>query len=60
MASNVAEFYRNKNIFITGGTGFLGVALIDKLLRSCPDVSRIASRIGMCYTRPGYSDLMKK
>lgn len=41
MASNVAEFYRNKNIFITGGTGFLGVALIDKLLRSCPDVSRI-------------------
>lgn len=39
MASNVAEFYKNKNIFITGGTGFLGVALIDKLLRACPDVS---------------------
>lgn len=40
MTSNVAEFYKNKNIFITGGTGFLGVALIDKLLRACPDVSR--------------------
>lgn len=41
MTSNVAEFYKNKNIFITGGTGFLGVALIDKLLRACPDVSSL-------------------
>lgn len=38
MASPVTDFYRNQNIFITGGTGFLGIALIDKILRSCPDV----------------------
>lgn len=39
MASNIVEFYRGKSIFVTGGTGFLGIAIIDKLLRSCPDVS---------------------
>lgn len=39
MTSPITEFYRNKNIFITGGTGFLGIALIDKILRSLPDVS---------------------
>lgn len=38
MASETAEFYKNKNIFITGGTGFLGIAIIEKLLRTTPDV----------------------
>lgn len=38
MASETAEFYKNKNIFITGGTGFLGIALIEKLLRTTPNV----------------------
>lgn len=41
MTSAVADFYRNKNIFITGGTGFLGIALIEKILRSTPDVGSI-------------------
>lgn len=26
-------FYRNKTVFITGGTGFLGQVFIEKLLR---------------------------
>lgn len=38
MTSETAEFYKNKNIFITGGTGFLGIAIIEKLLRTTPDV----------------------
>ncbi|CAG9838746.1 unnamed protein product [Diabrotica balteata] len=37
----IADFYKGKNVFITGGTGFLGQALIEKLLRSCPDVGTI-------------------
>ncbi len=37
----VQEFYRNATIFLTGGTGFLGVTLIEKLLRSCPHIKRI-------------------
>ncbi|XP_044017830.1 putative fatty acyl-CoA reductase CG8306 isoform X1 [Aphidius gifuensis] len=40
MASRVVEFYHNKNVFITGGTGFLGSCLIDKLLR-CTNVNNI-------------------
>lgn len=34
--SEITEFYRNKTVFITGGTGFMGKVLVEKLLRSCP------------------------
>ncbi|XP_045465613.1 fatty acyl-CoA reductase wat-like [Harmonia axyridis] len=37
----IQSFYENANIFITGGTGFLGRLLIEKLLRSCPDITTI-------------------
>ncbi|XP_056641055.1 putative fatty acyl-CoA reductase CG5065 [Diorhabda sublineata] len=37
----IKDFYRGKNVFITGGTGFLGKVLIEKLLRSCPDIGNI-------------------
>ncbi|XP_037932388.1 fatty acyl-CoA reductase 1 [Teleopsis dalmanni] len=36
----IAEFFKDSEIFITGGTGVVGKALIEKLLRSC-DVKRI-------------------
>ncbi|KAG5666417.1 hypothetical protein PVAND_014446 [Polypedilum vanderplanki] len=38
---SIPEFYSGKNIFITGGTGFLGKAIVEKLLRSCPEIDRI-------------------
>lgn len=34
--SVVSEWYRDKTVFITGGTGFMGKVLVEKLLRSCP------------------------
>lgn len=40
MAPGVAEFYRDKTIFLTGATGFLGSCLVEKLLRCC-SVERI-------------------
>ncbi|XP_045457888.1 fatty acyl-CoA reductase wat-like [Melitaea cinxia] len=33
--SNVQKFYDNAVVFITGGSGFIGKQLIEKLLRSC-------------------------
>ncbi|XP_050074474.1 putative fatty acyl-CoA reductase CG5065 [Anopheles maculipalpis] len=38
---SVTDFYANTDVFLTGGTGFLGKVLIEKLLRSCPDIGRI-------------------
>ncbi|GJQ87612.1 hypothetical protein Trydic_g18394 [Trypoxylus dichotomus] len=37
----IQKFYNGANVFITGGTGFLGHLLVEKLLRSCPDIGSI-------------------
>lgn len=37
----IPDFFAGKNIFITGATGFLGKALIEKLLRSAPKIGTI-------------------
>lgn len=38
---SIPEYFAGQNVFITGGSGFIGKVLIEKLLRSCPDVGRI-------------------
>ncbi|XP_034103589.1 fatty acyl-CoA reductase wat-like [Drosophila albomicans] len=40
MDSLIKEFYKNKTIFLTGGTGFLGKVVIEKVLRAT-ETSRI-------------------
>jgi Male sterility protein len=37
----IAEFLVGKNIFITGGTGFLGTILIERLLSATPNIGKI-------------------
>ncbi|CAG9815212.1 unnamed protein product [Phaedon cochleariae] len=39
--TEIQEFYKGANVFITGSTGFLGKILLEKLLRSCPEVSTL-------------------
>ncbi|XP_065070979.1 fatty acyl-CoA reductase 1-like [Rhopilema esculentum] len=39
--TGIKSFYDDKVIFITGGSGFVGKVLIEKLLRSCPGVKKI-------------------
>ncbi|XP_067129658.1 putative fatty acyl-CoA reductase CG5065 [Centruroides vittatus] len=37
---DIPEFYRNRDVLITGVTGFIGKVLLEKLLRSC-DVGKV-------------------
>ncbi|XP_025424317.1 fatty acyl-CoA reductase wat-like [Sipha flava] len=39
--SNIQEFFKNKSVFVTGGTGFLGKLIVNKLIRSCPQIKHI-------------------
>ncbi len=39
--ASISEWYAGKNALITGATGFMGKVLVEKLLRSCPDVNAL-------------------
>lgn len=41
VSSPIGEFFRDRGVFVTGGTGFLGKILIEKILRSCPEVKNV-------------------
>ncbi|CAH1259082.1 FAR1 [Branchiostoma lanceolatum] len=41
MESLISDFYKDKNVLITGATGFLGKVVIEKLLRSCSEMEGI-------------------
>ena len=38
---SISEFYAGERLLVTGATGFMGKVLIEKILRSCPDVDTI-------------------
>ncbi len=37
----IAAFFKDKTVLVTGGSGFLGKVVIEKLLRCCPDVKKV-------------------
>lgn len=41
VGSPVQEFYRDAVVFLTGGTGFMGKVLLEKLLRTCPHIKHV-------------------
>lgn len=41
MTGLLREAYREKSILLTGGTGFLGTALVEKILRELPEIRRL-------------------
>lgn len=41
MAEGIRKFYKDKTIFITGASGFMGKVLLEKLLYSCSDLKEI-------------------
>ncbi|XP_049883831.1 putative fatty acyl-CoA reductase CG5065 [Pectinophora gossypiella] len=65
----IPEFYKGKTIFITGGSGFMGKVLIEKLLYSCTELDRIyllmrtkkgvksEDRLAQLYSSPCYDRL---
>ncbi|XP_066990942.1 putative fatty acyl-CoA reductase CG5065 [Anabrus simplex] len=40
-ATPIQNFFSGSCVLVTGGTGFVGKALVEKLLRSCPDLRTI-------------------
>lgn len=39
--SSIADFYKDRSVFITGATGFMGKVLVEKLLRCCPNLKTV-------------------
>jgi fatty acyl-CoA reductase len=37
----ITEWFRGRSVLVTGATGFMGKVLVEKLLRSCPDIATI-------------------
>lgn len=41
MGLGIKEFYDGKTIFLTGTTGFVGKVVLEKILRSLPNIKKL-------------------
>ncbi|HEX6547472.1 MAG TPA: HAD-IB family hydrolase [Candidatus Dormibacteraeota bacterium] len=56
----IREAFAGKTLLITGTTGYLGKSLVEKLLRSVPDVGRINLAIRPSQRRPAAERLQRE
>jgi fatty acyl-CoA reductase len=56
----IAEALKGKTILVTGSTGFLGKSIVEKCLRSIPDVGRISLAIRSSARRPASERLERE
>ena len=56
----IAEAFKGKTILVTGTTGFLGKSIVEKCLRSIPDVGRINLAIRSSARRPAAERLERE
>ena len=56
----IAEALKGKTILVTGSTGFLGKSIVEKCLRSVPDVARINLAIRSSARRPAAERLERE
>ncbi|XP_071440782.1 putative fatty acyl-CoA reductase CG5065 [Hetaerina americana] len=40
-SQTIPEFFKGRSVFVTGATGFVGKALVEKLLHSCPEIANV-------------------
>nr|XP_012145004.1 PREDICTED: fatty acyl-CoA reductase 1-like [Megachile rotundata] len=70
--SQIRQFYAGKRILLTGSTGFLGAAILEKLLRTCLEIDMIylivrargkmsaEERMEKCFRSPVFDVLQKE
>ena len=56
----IADALKGKTILVTGSTGFLGKSIVEKCLRSIPDVARINLAIRSSARRPALERLERE
>jgi len=56
----IAEAFKGKTVLVTGSTGFLGKSIVEKCLRSIPEVGRINLAIRSSARRPAAERLERE
>jgi fatty acyl-CoA reductase len=53
-SSSISDFYEGKNVLVFGSTTFPGKVLLEKLLRSCPNINNIYCPVQITTTKSNH------